>query len=146
VKAVIDENHEVRFYDSEGNECAVATHPVHEFRWWGLTAWIVVFTIVVILLGASNRHAIHDLKEQKASVASLKNTNIVLAKTIEGLKKTNLSLQKFLITACVARANAAKEETGLQRANDIRAAKGYKQLADLFPKQAETPTCKIPSK
>jgi hypothetical protein len=146
VRIDIDENNEVHFYNDQGEECQVATYPVHEARWRALSAWIAIFTIVVIFLGLKNRDAIHDLTDQKANVASLQNTNSRLSRTVDRLKNTNQSLRKFLLTACVARAEAARGETGQARANDIRAAKGYKQLANLFPELSKSAIiCVIPT-
>jgi cell division protein FtsB len=141
----IDKKSQVHFYDDDGNECRVATYPIHEARWWALTVWIAIFTVVVILLGVDNRQAIHDLEKQKANVAQLQRTNAVLARTVSHLKTTNQSLRNFLLQACIVRANAARHETGEKRANDIRAAKGYQRLASLFPDLARAKlVCKIP--
>jgi cell division protein FtsB len=147
VRIDIDENDEVHFYNEQGEEYRVAVYPIHEARWRALSAWIAIFTLVILFIGWKNRDAIHDLSKQKASVAALEDTNSRLSQTVARLKNTNQSLKNFLLTACVARAAAARNERGQARRNDISAAKDYKRLATLFPEATPaTIVCLIPSK
>src|SRR5512146_2959649 len=95
-------------------------HPtvLHSLRLRMLQAWIVIFTIVVILLYRDNRHQIQALKEQRATAAQL--------------QSTNCGLRKFLITAEKARISSGLSEEGVRRAKDLAAAQGYYKLAQFF--------------
>lgn len=92
---------------------------IHPWRWRFLTVWICIFTILAFFGLRTNREAVHDLQETKASVHQLEDTNC--------------ALRKFLIAAAEARQRTAeKDHDSVQRAVDLRAAQQYLTLAETF--------------
>jgi hypothetical protein len=84
-----------------------------------MTVWVVIFTVLVFWAVRQNREAVNAINHDKASIVSL--------------EKTNCALKEFLAAAEAARLHTAGHESGSQKQSDLRAARGYHKLAQLFP-------------
>jgi len=100
---------------------------IHPWRWRALTFWIIVFSISVFFALRQNSNQSAELKEQSA--------------TLVQLEKTNCNTKVFLLTAREARLDSADTNFGIQRESDLKAAAGYKAIADNFTAIGR---CKIP--
>lgn len=90
--------------------------PIHPWRWRFLGVWIFIFTFLVFWAVRVNRESIADLKQNKAAVNQLRDTNC--------------ALREFILAAQQSRERAAKAEKDPKaRANDLNTALVYEKLA-----------------
>jgi hypothetical protein len=106
-----------------GEERRRSREPIHPWRWRALTAWIVIFSIVVIV-------ELNRISEQSATVAQLQHTNC--------------GLEKFLLTARKSRYNSYLKS---HEKTDIQAVIGYEQILLPFAyNKSSVGKCPVPSK
>lgn len=98
-------------------------HPrdsIHPWRWRALTLWIIIFTALTFL-------ALRNLDNTTAKIAQL--------------EQTNCGLKVFLLTARDARIRQANNSSGRAKDANLRAARGYQDLAERF---TAVGNCRIP--